>query len=84
MNKTPVWIKIVGSLSILPSLYFWLWVLGPKAWLASYPGKPGPLLIGVLCSIPVSVVVANRGSRIWYLVIALALGTLLFIGFRLH
>jgi hypothetical protein len=84
MTKTPRWTKIVGTLSILPALYFWLWILGPKSWLASYPGKPGMVLIGILCAIPLSIVVATRGSRVWYVVTAIALGTLLFVGFRLH
>jgi hypothetical protein len=65
MTKTPRWTKIVGTLSILPALYFWLWILGPKSWLASYPGKPGMVLIGILCAIPLSIVVATRGSRVW-------------------
>ena len=84
MTKTPRWTKIVGTLSILPALYFWLWILRPKFWLASYPGKPGMVLIGILCAIPLSIVVATRGSRVWYVVTAIALGTLLFVGFRLH
>jgi len=84
MTGTPIWTKLLGVLSILPVVYFWLVVLGPKSWLAHYPGKPASILLAILCSVPLSAGVAKRGSRLWYLVTAMAAGTLLFIGLRLH
>jgi len=84
MSKTPYWTRIVGTLSALPALYVWLWILGPKSWLAYYPGDPFAVLFGVLCAIPLSLAAAIRGSRIWFLVTAMAAGTLLFVGLRLH
>jgi hypothetical protein len=84
MTKEPLWTKIVGVVAVLPALYIWLWILGPKSWLASYPGKPFTVLAANLCGIPLSLVAAIRGSRIWYLVTAIAIATYFFIGFRLH
>jgi hypothetical protein len=82
--KTPLWTSILGIASILPALYFWLWMVSPSPWLASYPGKPGAILIAIVCSIPLSTVAAIRGSRLWHAVTAVSVLTLLFVGLRLH
>jgi len=77
------WVKIVGILSAVPCAYLWVSMAASVLWKINLPGWPS-ILIGVLISVPTSIVAAVRWSRWMYLVTAVALSTLLFVALGLH
>ncbi|MCU1249777.1 MAG: hypothetical protein JWQ49_2806 [Edaphobacter sp.] len=84
IRKTPLWIGIVGFVSSLPTLYCWLIWFGPASWIDRYPGNPSGIMTALLCCFVASAFAAFRGSRFAYAVVAMNIGTLFFIGLRLH
>jgi hypothetical protein len=78
------WTTILGIVSALPCVYFWAGGLAIELWKVNPPGDPLLLLLAILGSIPVSAVVGAYGSRWWWVATAVAIGTLLLVGFRLH
>jgi hypothetical protein len=84
IRKTPLWVGIVGFVSALPTLYCWLIWFGPASWINRYPGNPSAIMTALLCCFVESAFAAFRGSLFAYAVAAMNIGTLLFIGLRLH
>jgi hypothetical protein len=84
IRKTPLWIRIVGFVSSLPTLYCWLIWFGPASWINRYPGNLSGIMTVLLGCFVASAFAAFRGSRIAYAVAAMNIGTLFFIGLRLH
>jgi hypothetical protein len=75
---------ILGIVSVLPCAYLWGSGLAIELWKVNPPGDPGLMLLAILGSIPLSAIVGAYGSRWWWVATAVAIGTLLFVGFRLH
>jgi hypothetical protein len=80
---TRIWTSAFGLLSILIVGYFWLLMLVPIAWNLRFPGGGFALVAILLLSIIVSGIAGLAGSRRWYLVTIAAVGTFLFLGFRM-
>jgi hypothetical protein len=78
------WTTILGVISVLPCAYFWGCGLAIELWSVRPPGDPALLLLAIWGSVPLSAVVGAYGSRYWWLVTALAIGTFLFVVLRLH
>ena len=78
------WTTLTGVLAACPSGYLWFCLAVFKLSNRACPFNPIVLLFCILGSIPLSAVSAIYGSRLWWLVTALGIGTLLFVGFRLH
>jgi hypothetical protein len=78
------WTTILGVVSVLPCVYFWGCGLAMEVSSIRCPGDPAMLLLAILVSIPLSITVGAYGSRYWWLVTVIAIGTILFVGLRLH
>jgi hypothetical protein len=78
------WTTILGIISAVPCAYFWGSGLAIVIWKVNPPGDPFLLLLAILGSIPLSAVVGTYGSRYWWVITGIAIGTILLVGFRLH
>ena len=78
------WTAIMGILSVLPVAYFWGCGAAFELFHIWCKGSTLPVLLGLFASVPLSAVAGTYGSRAWYLVTAVSVGTLLFFTFRLH
>src|ERR1700733_7624148 len=84
MRQELRWIRILGVLSVFPSLYFWAAMAAYELWRISIPGNPGFIVTCVLLSALASVVAAVQWTRWMYVVTAMAVSTFLFVGLRMH
>jgi hypothetical protein len=78
-----VWIKIIGILSALSSVYLLAIIAAAAIWRINLPGW-SDILIAVLISVPTSIVAAVRWSKWMYLVTAVAVSTFLLLALGLH
>jgi hypothetical protein len=78
------WTTIFGLLSVFPNVYFWGCGLAHELFRISCPGSTVAVLLGILISIPLSATAGAYGSRLWWMVTAIASGTLFFFVLRLH
>jgi hypothetical protein len=63
MRQELRWIRILGVLSVFPSLYFWAAMATYQLWTISLPGNPGFIVTCVLLSALASVVAAVQWTR---------------------
>lgn len=80
----PRWTIVIGCVSYLVVLYFWLTMFVAVGWLRPRPGDLFPLLIGICLSVVLSVPAAVKGSKWWYTSTALNAGTLMWVMWRFH
>jgi len=79
-----IWLPILGILSSVCVLYFWITLIAPVGWLRPRPGDFGILLLGMIVSVVLSVIVATKASRLWYIVTLANVATLIWIMLRIH
>jgi hypothetical protein len=75
---------MLGSLSVLLVGYFWLALLSPIVWQPIFPGAGFVVLAALAISVLMSAIAAWTSSRRWYFATAAAVGTVLFVGLRMH
>ena len=79
---SPGWTPVVGSLSVLLTLEFWLHMLVPFfRQNVRFPLWPTGAIVELLLSLLLASLAAIRGSRIWWLSALCAAGTLGFLIF---
>jgi hypothetical protein len=80
----PPWTIVIGSLSGLAVLYFWVTMVIPIGWLKQRAGDLFPLLLAILISAVLSAVAGTKGSRWWYLATFANASTLVWVMLRFH
>lgn len=78
------WTALLGVLSTLPCAYFWGCGLAHELFGTWCTGSTIFVLAGMFVSVPMSASAGAYGSRLWWSVTAIAVGTLLFFFLRLH
>ncbi len=78
------WTAVFGAVALLPCAYFWGCGLAHEVFGYWCRGDTLLLLLGLVVAIPLSGIAGLYGSRWWWSVTAIAIGTLLFFGLRLH
>ena len=78
------WTNILGGTSLALVGYFWLALVLPRLWQPIFPGAGLVVVASLFLSLLMSALSGYCGSSRWYLASATALGTLLFIGLRMH
>lgn len=84
MVKHEKWAAALGLISLALIVYFWLALLVPNAWRPVFHGAGFAVIACLLLSVVMSASAGWLGSRGWYLATVAALGTLLFLGLRMH
>jgi uncharacterized BrkB/YihY/UPF0761 family membrane protein len=74
----------LGLASLLVVSCFWLALLVPRIWRPVFPGAGLVVIAALVLSLTFSVLAASFGSPRWYFATVAALGTLLFVGLRMH
>jgi hypothetical protein len=78
------WTMIFGVLSALPCAYVWGCVSAQKLFGTWCPGNTVPVVLSVFASVPLSATAGAYGSRLWWLITATAVATIVLFVVRLH
>jgi hypothetical protein len=78
------WTTVFGVLSALPCAYVWGCGLAHELFGIWCSASTIFALAGLFLSVPLSATAGAYGSRLWWSVTAIAIGTLLFFFLRLH
>jgi uncharacterized BrkB/YihY/UPF0761 family membrane protein len=84
MVKRGILSAALGLMSLAPVVYFWLALPMPHIWQPIFPGAGFAVIGCLLLSFVMSASAAWLGSRGWYIATIAALGTILFLGLRMH
>ena len=72
-----IWLPILRILSAVSVLYFWITLIAPVGWLK--PRNPNSKM-----PVALSVVVAIKASKLWFIVTLANVATLIWIMLRIH
>jgi hypothetical protein len=78
------WTNLVGLVSALLTLLFWLLAALSLRTVIHFPGEVNGVIVSSLVATALAAIATAKGSRWWLLAVVAALGTLIAIGIRLH
>ncbi len=82
--KHPIWVQVLGIVSTIPVLYFWLTMIIPVGWFRQRPGDLSPLLVAMLLAAFTSALAGMKGLKLSYLTLSANIATLAFVALRFH
>ena len=78
------WTTLLGLLSVLLTLLFWLLAAISTRTRVHYPGELAGVMTSLLAAIILAGIAAARGSKWWLVAVVAALGTAVTVVSRLH